>query len=212
VARIDDYQTTFDLAAREFGERDRELMAERADVTIQDDGRLAVVFLNRAYLVGGDPVDVVPADDGPEPHLTVKGLVLHYLLTADGTLPRGEWVTFREVPSGDFYWSAFCKRAKDPLVGVFGGIPQRMVEVARQLYDAEPASLGDAGVVVTAFPRVSVALLIYAGDDEFPPEGNLLFDPNVHHYLSTEDVAVLSGMIVYPMLGAARGGASGDKK
>ncbi len=212
MARIDDYQTTFDLAAREFGERDRELMAERADVTLQDDGRLAVVFLNRTFLVGGDPVDVVPADGGPEPHLTVKGLMLHYLLTADGTLPRGEWVTYREVPSGDFYWSAFCKRAKDPLVGVFGGMPRRMVEVAQELYDAQPADLGDAGVVVTAFPRVSVALLIYAGDDEFPPEGNLLFDPNVRHYLSTEDVAVLSGMIVYPMLGAARGGASGDKK
>jgi hypothetical protein len=211
LARMDDYQATFDLAAREFDERDHDLMAERAGVKIADDGRLEVIFLNKKFLVGGDPMDVVPAEGGPEPHLTVKGLVLHYLLTADGTLPKGEWITFREVHAADFYWGAFCRRAKDPLVGVFGRQPQLLVDLAAKLYAAAPAGLGDASVIVPAFPRVDVALLIYAGDDEFPPEGNLLFDANVGHYLSTEDVAVLSGMIVYPLIGAA-GGAKGDRK
>jgi hypothetical protein len=212
LARIDDYQATFELAAHEFGQRDLDLMSERAGVVVTDDGRLEVDFLNTKFLVGGDPVDVVPAEGGPEPHLTVKGLVMHYLLKADGTLPRGEWITFREVHAADFYWGAFCRRAKDPLVGVFGPRPQLMVDIARKMYNAAPADLGDASVIVPAFPRVDVALLIHAGDDEFPPEGNLLFDANIGHYLSTEDVAVLSGMIVYPMLGAARGGPSGDKK
>ncbi len=211
MARMDDFQATFDLAAREFGERDLDLMADRAGVTIAGDGRLEVIFLNKKFLVGGDPMDVIPAEGGPEPHLTIKGLVLHYLLTADGTLPRGEWITFREVHAADFYWGAFCRRAKDPLVNVFGRQPQLMVDIAAELYAAAPADLGDASVIVPAFPRVDVALLIYAGDDEFPPEGNLLFDANVGHYLSTEDVAVLSGMIVYPMIGLA-GRAKGDSK
>ena len=203
MARIDDYEATFDIAAREFTGRDMTMMAERADALVVEGDKVLVPFLGRKYLVGGDPVEVTPQDGGDDPHVTAKGLILHYLLTADGILPKGEWATYREVPSGEFYWDAFCRRAKDPLVKTFGHQGGRLVELASKLYGAEAGDLGSHSAIVEAFPRVKVALVIWEGDDEFPPEGNLLFDQHVSHYLSTEDVAVLSGMIVYPLLGAA---------
>ncbi|MGC1405099.1 MAG: DUF3786 domain-containing protein, partial [Thermodesulfobacteriota bacterium] len=39
--------------------------------------------------------------------------------------------------------------------------------------------------------------------EEFPPDGNLLFDASISKYLSAEDIAVLSGMVVYPLIGMA---------
>jgi hypothetical protein len=50
-----------------------------------------------------------------------------------------------------------------------------------------------------------VALIIWKGDEEFPPEGNILFDRNILKMLSAEDIAWLSGMIVYPLMGMAKG-------
>jgi len=70
-----------------------------------------------------------------------------------------------------------------------------------------PFDQGDHSVVVRAFPLVPVALILWEGDDEFPPEGNLLFDRSISHILSAEDIAWLAGMIVYPIMGMA-----GDEK
>jgi hypothetical protein len=44
---------------------------------------------------------------------------------------------------------------------------------------------------------------LWKGDEEFPPEGNILFDRSIIGVLSAEDVAWLSGMVVYPMIGRA---------
>ena len=62
---------------------------------------------------------------------------------------------------------------------------------------------GDASLCFQAFPRVPVCLILWAEDDEFPPDGNLLFDASISKYLSAEDIAVLSGMVVYPLIGMA---------
>ena len=60
-------------------------------------------------------------------------------------------------------------------------------------------------MVVTALPLVPLALILWKGDDEFPPEGNILFDRSITSIFSAEDVAWLSGMVVYPLAGMARG-------
>jgi hypothetical protein len=52
-------------------------------------------------------------------------------------------------------------------------------------------------------PKIPVCLILWAGDDEFPPAGNVLFDASISRYLIAEDVAVLSGMVVYPLIGMA---------
>jgi hypothetical protein len=90
------------------------------------------------------------------------------------------------------------------LVQAFGEKPERMVELASQAYGARPFNQGDASVLVRAFPRITVALILWKGDEEFPPEGNILFDRNIIEILSAEDIAWLAGMVVYPLIGMAK--------
>jgi hypothetical protein len=144
-------------------------------------------------------------DQGPEIPIAEKALILHYLVNADGAEPTGEWITFREVPSGEFYWSAFVKRAKSPLVGFFGGRPQLLLELAVGV-GGKPAQdqAGDTAVIVQAFPRVPFMLQLWEGDEEFPPEGNVLMDATISGYLSTEDVALAAGLPIYKMMAMAR--------
>lgn len=55
------------------------------------------------------------------------------------------------------------------------------------------------------FPHVRVRLILWEGDDEFPPEAGVLFDAGIRENLPAEDIAVLSGMLVYKLMGIARG-------
>jgi hypothetical protein len=90
------------------------------------------------------------------------------------------------------------------MVQVFGGEPEVLIKLATEAYGAVPSDQGDISVKIMALPRVPVALILWKGDEEFPPEGNILFDRSISHILSAEDIAWLAGMIIYPLIGMAR--------
>lgn len=99
---------------------------------------------------------------------------------------------------------AFVRRAKEPLLKAFGDNPGRMPELASSAYDTSGLDYGDFSVIVKALPLVPVALVLWEGDEEFPPEGNILFDRSISKFLSAEDTAWLAGMVVYPLAGMAK--------
>ena len=86
----------------------------------------------------------------------------------------------------------------------FGERPELLVKLAGEAYGATPLDQGDVSVLISPLPLVRLALIIWRGDDEFPPDGNILFDRNILKLLSAEDMAWLSGMVVYPLMGMAR--------
>jgi len=205
MARVDDYQQSFDLAAQELVDRNFLDVARRAGAQHADDGEsMEFAYYGRPVKVTHSPIEVMHLDQGPEIPIAEKALILHYLVNASGAEPTGEWVTFREVPSGEFYWSAFVKRAKKPLVGFFGERPKLLLELAQGV-GGKPAEnqAGDAAVIVQAFPRVPLMLQLWEGDEEFPPDGNVLMDPTISGYLSTEDVALAAGLPIYKMMAMA---------
>lgn len=206
MAKVDDYQQSFDLAADEILAGEFSQVAQNAGADLATDGSyLELKYYGRPVRVTAGEITVSAQDEGPELPLAEQALVLHYLARAKGHEPTGEWITFREVPSGEFYWSAFVKRAKDPLVGFFGSRPELLEELA-PLVGGEPAldTAGDVAMRVWAFPKVPLLLQIYAGDEEFPAEGNVLFDRTVDKYLSTEDCALTAGLPIYKMMALAR--------
>ena len=119
-----------------------------------------------------------------------KLLILHYLVTAKGTPPSGEPVSFKELPEGVVYYPTFYKRAIRPLLNKYGASPGKLIEAAALIGGvSEPQ--GDSAVTVKAFPRVAVTWVLWRGDDEFPAEGTILVDRGIQDYLPTEDIAVL---------------------
>jgi hypothetical protein len=84
-------------------------------------------------------------------------------------------------------------------VNHFGRQPDLLLE-ATQPFGGHEAQLGDASVTVDAFPHVPVTLVIWKGDDELPPSGNVFFDASITDYLPTEDVTVLAGNLVWKVV------------
>lgn len=129
-------------------------------------------------------------------------LALHYLLHADGQPVAGHWVAFRELPDGFLYAQAFCGRTEPHLAAAFGNDLERFYK-ASQAIGGKPIAFGDAAFMFQALPRVNLAVVLHLGDDEFPPAVSILFDGAAGHYLATDDLAVLGGMLVGMLLRAA---------
>jgi hypothetical protein len=211
MPKIDDYNQAAALAKGRLSGKDPDQVARFSGAALNRDkegGTLfSLSFLNQEMRITWPDFRVLSENTGEELPIQQQILLLHYLHGAwfsSGAGPAGEWISFQEVPDGRFYLDAFHRRAKNPLVQSFGEKPELMVKLAKQAYDARPFDQGDASVLVRALPLVPVALILWQGDEEFPPEGNILFDHNIIQILSAEDIAWLAGMIVYPLIGMAR--------
>ena len=210
MPRIDDYQQALGLVREDLSGKDPDRIAEFSGANPLQDSHgiqfFSLDFLNQEITVSWP--DLVVSNKQAEGDVPIQQqvLLLHYLLGAvSGRGPRltGEWIAFQDIPDGRFYLDAFLKRAKVPLVRTFGGKPEKFVDLAFKAYNASPFDYGDFSVLVKALPLIHVALILWKGDEEFPPEGNLLFDQNISRILSAEDIAWLAGMIVYPLIAMA---------
>jgi Domain of unknown function (DUF3786) len=211
MPRIDDYNQAFALVKEQLSGKSPDLLARvsGADMIRDIDGSVlfSLLFLNQGMRITWPDFKAFSGKTGEEMPIQQQILLLHYLhgaWSSNGAEPTGEWISFQEVPDGRFYLDAFHRRAKNPLVQAFGEYPERMAKLASQAFESQPFDRGDASVLVRALPRITVALILWKGDEEFPPEGNILFDRNIIEILSAEDIAWLAGMVVYPLIGMAK--------
>jgi hypothetical protein len=177
--------------------------AARAGVSYQE-GAFQVPFFGTEYLVSWPGSAAQRAADQAEADIATRILVLHYLLNADGAPLEDKWIAFRNLPGGLGYDAAFQGRANVRLAHAFGSNLAAFESAARSL-GGERLDFGDAAFSFRLLPRVWLAVVLYLADDEFPASANVLFDGAASHYLPTEDLAVLGGMLAGRLIKAARG-------
>ncbi len=204
MARIDDYKESFRLASVELKKRDAAALAKAAGVEFAGDKGLIVPYLGSKYIVEIRPeTDIRRNGSGEEVSLPDKILIAHYLLGASGKKITGKLITFRQIPDGQFYFEAFQKRARDPFVNFFGNNGRLFVKCAAML-GGSPVENGDFGMEFSVFPHVSIQLVLWNGDEEFPADGTILFDEGVKGHLPVEDIAVMCGGLVYRLMGVGK--------
>ncbi|NNF98968.1 MAG: DUF3786 domain-containing protein [Desulfobacteraceae bacterium] len=204
MARVDDYLNAKKLAVSELAGMDVDAMVQGAGLEKIDGHNVGVPFLDHRYRITCPAYEFF---DETQPNHQVpiqeQVLILHYILgTRKKIKLTGNWISYREIPGASFYFSAFVKRATNPLKKVFGDNPAALKNAA-PLIHAQPIDMGDAGYQVAPLPLVPIQLIIWQGDDEFPSEANILFDESVGDVLSPEDVAWLAGMVVYRLMALA---------
>ncbi|HEY82629.1 MAG TPA: DUF3786 domain-containing protein [Dehalococcoidia bacterium] len=186
------YELAFRLAREELAQIDDiEEQCRRSGAQYQEAQKAAVIaYLNQPYLLTIPDGTISFMDKGEEVPLPDKILLLHYFTQAKGTPLSGKLISFKELPEGAGYFPTFYKRAVKPLVSSFGSEPHHLVEMAKLLGGRE-AEFGDAAATLNALPRVPLTLVLWRGDEEFPPEGNIMFDRTICDYLPTEDIIYL---------------------
>jgi hypothetical protein len=156
-------------------------------------------YLNQPYHIMLPECEVLLEDSGTVAPLRDKILMLHYFTGAKGTPTTGKSIAYKQLPGGISYFPAFSQRAIGPLVKNFGKSPELLRKAAAKLGGCDSA-YGDLSVTINAFDRVPVTFVLWRGDEELAPNGNILFDANISDYLSTEDVTVLSETIIWKLV------------
>lgn len=167
------------------------------------EGHFQLPFFGTLHQVTWPRAEARRAADGGEADVATRLLLLHYLLTADGTPMADRWIAFRNLPGGLGYDAAFQARANIRLSKAFG-LDAAAFEAAALAMKGERLNFGDISFLFRALPRVWLAVVLYLADDEFPASANVLFDASASHYLPTEDLAVLGGLLAGRLLRAAR--------
>ena len=161
----------------------------------------SVRMLGVDYDINSMDRTVITSSSGASAKDHIKILLLHYLeKKLSGTLPAtsGEWMDFREIAGATSYYSTFKKRTIDRIVTKFGDNPGKLFAAAKNL-GAEKTSLGDMGLIVSPLEGVPISLTISRADDEFPPDGNILFDRSITKIFCTEDIVVLTETLVHTL-------------
>lgn len=169
----------------------------------QGPGRFLVPFFGRLHEIRWPSAGVRRVADGQDADVATRLLLLHYLLTADGTPMASKWITFRQLPGGLGYDAAFQGRANLRLARTFGH-DLAAFEAAAAALGGERLEFGDAAFNFRILPRVWLAVILHLADEEFSANASVLFDASAHHYLPTEDLAVLGGMLASQLVKNAR--------
>lgn len=204
MARVDDYVNAGNIARKTLSSASFNDILACSGFRADGASHFLAPFLNRCFRVGYPNFNFIDqARPDAEIPLQEQVLILHYLCALKTITPKGLWIAYREIPGASFYFSAFVKRAIDPLKTVFGNRTEPFKEAAARL-NGVPISIGDAGFEFQVFPKVPLRIILYAGDEEFEPEANILFDNTVGEFLSPEDAAWLAGMVVYRLAALGR--------
>lgn len=161
-------------------------------------------ILGREYRIPFPECVVLNAESGAEAGVSPTLVGLHYLSTADGTPPRGEWIPWRAIPGASVYESAFKRRSAELILRTFGNDPDALREASAAI-GATAWTMGDLSFSFRALPRLPMACVMWLADEEQPPDVNLLFDAVAPNYLPTEDLAALGTMVATALM-QARGG------
>ena len=194
------YELAYKLACEQLANIDnieQQCLKSGARYQIVDSKRVITTeYLNQSYVISLPDINISLMDSEEAIPLRNKILIVHYLSQAKGTPLTNKVISYKELPEGSNYFPTFSKRAIKPILDHFGKEPEGLVDVAVKL-GGHKVGYGDVAVTINAFPRVPITFVLWKGDEEFPPEGNILFDSTIPDYLSIEDINVLCEAIAW---------------
>lgn len=137
--------------------------------------------------------------DNPDA-LALKGIpaqifLIRFLLEGCASTGSGSFLPYREMPWGDVYLKPFTGRCLTRAAFTFG----TRIEAFRAAGESTPAipvKYGDAAFQIEVMPGYEIRLIVWEGDDEFPPNAQILFSDNFPQAFSAEDRTVTGDLVI----------------
>lgn len=125
-------------------------------------------------------------------------LFLRYLLDGRSTMPGGKYLTYREFPWGEVYVQQFTGRCLARYSFSYGFKPDVLHAIMEHM-PARKLSVSDVGYEITLMPGLTMQFLLWVGDDEFPPNSQILFSDNFRYAFTAEDMANIGDIVISRM-------------
>ena len=160
-----------------------------------DGEKFSLRLLHSDYEVFHPDYAIRLLDGGNPPQLIVQTFLLRYLLESKNIPWLGQWKTFREMPWGEMYVKPFTGRALTRAAFTFG-TRLDVFRAACEKMGAEPVGRGDAGYQFDFLGNYKMQILVWEGDDEFPPNAQILYSDNFAEGFTAEDRVVAADILI----------------
>ena len=169
---------------------------------LSDKERFTVKFIFDTYDIF--PVSkravLASCNTGVKDHIAI--ILLHYIARklALGKLPEltGEWIDFSALEGGAGYYPAFKKRTESHIVRKYGANPETLFDAARRM-SAKRGEFKDVSIIIYPLEEVAILIKMSKADQEFSSSASILFDKNISAIFCTEDIVVLTELIVHQL-------------
>ena len=179
-----------------FAKLDPQEAAKRCGVSFED-GCFTVQLLNSTYRIAW-PEYVITADREDAFALTnlpCQTFLLRYLLEGRQAALSLGYKTFREMPWGELYITPYTGRCLTRAAFTFGTQVPAFAAACERM-GGEKLPHGDAGYGFGFLGGYRMQIMIYAGDEEFPPSSQILYSDNFASGFSAEDRVVAGDILI----------------
>ena len=169
--------------------------AERLSSVKWDGKEFYVNLLGREFAISHPDYAIRALDEGKLPPLPTQTFLLRYLLESKDVQWSGEWKTFREMPWGEMYIKPYTGRVLTRAAFTFGFRTAAFAAAAEKM-GALPVKHGDAGFEFQLVGGYKMRILVWEGDDEFPPNAQILYSDNFADGFAAEDRVVAGDILI----------------
>ena len=169
--------------------------AARLDYVNWDGSAFSLTLLGREYKIRWPEYAIQATDGGKLPPLPVQTFLLRLLLEGQDVKWCGTWKTFREMPWGEMYHKPYTGRVLTRAAFTFGTRLNAFRAAAEKLGGIS-AGHGDAGYQFQFLGPYQMQILVWEGDDEFPPNAQVLYTENFADGFSAEDRVVAGDILI----------------
>ena len=154
-----------------------------------------VNLLGREFAISNPSYAIRAMDGGAIPPLPVQTFLLRYLLESKKAIWGGTWKTFREMPWGEMYITPYTGRVLTRAAFTFG-FRVAAFKAAAEKMGATALPHGDAGYEFAFVGGYRMQILVWEGDDEFPPNAQVIYSDNFAEGFAAEDRVVAGDILI----------------
>ena len=171
-------------------------MAARCGLPYSGEARtITMTLLGEQFSVSHPDFTIV----GPTPLTNAERILfLRYLLDGRRAQSLGQFLTYREFPWGEVYLQQFTGRCIKRFAFSYGGRPDLLNKIMEKL-PAKKLSRSDCGWALELMEGLTIQFLLWTGDEEFPPNAQILFSDNFRYAFTAEDLANVGDIVLTRM-------------
>ena len=188
-------EVPFGYYEEKFKDLDPKAVAERLPSVKWDGKEFYVNLLGRDFAIAHPVYAIRALDEQPLPPLPTQTFLLRYLLESKDVAWGGTWKTFREMPWGEMYIKPYTGRVLTRAAFTFGTRVDAFKAAAEKM-GAAPLPHGDAGYQFDLIGGYQMQIMVWEGDEEFPPNAQVIYSDNFETGFAAEDRVVAGDILI----------------
>ena len=202
-------QRPYEYYLKTYQEIDPKEISEKTGFFYDEEKKVfTVVFMGSTYEISFPDYKISHKEDEKgvyplEEAMNAKIFMVRYLSEKAKAPSSGKFLTYREVPWGEVYFRQFQGRCLMRLAFSYGNKLEAFKKVMTAM-GAKPLEQGDCAFELEFMEGFFIRLILWEGDDEFPPSSQILFSDNFAVPFAAEDLAVAGDICINMMKAVER--------